>query len=329
MKAVVLKPGGKTPRLVWQEMGEAACGPGEALVEVRATAVNRADLLQAQGQYPPPPGASEVLGLEISGVILSVDDGASEWRAGDRVLALLPGGGYAERAAVPRGLLMRLPESWSFAQGAAVPEAWLTAFLNLFIEGRLTAGESVLVHAGASGVGTAAIQMARAAGAVVYATAGSEEKLEACRRLGAALAIDYKHRDFAVEIKAHSEGRGADLILDPVGAAYLSRNLEVLAAGGRLVTIGVMGGRRAEIDLGRVLGRSLRLIGSRLRHRPVAEKIDITRQFEKRFWPLLADGRLVPVIDRAFPITEAEAAHAYVRENRNIGKVILEMPGPG
>lgn len=328
MKAVVVKPG-KTPRLVWQEIADVSFGPGEALVEVRATAVNRADLLQAEGQYPPPPGASEILGLEISGVVRSVAEGVSDWAAGDRVLALLPGGGYAERAVAPAGLLLRLPESWSYVQGAAVPEAWLTAFLNLFIEGRLAAGESVLVHAGASGVGTAAIQMAREAGAVVYATAGSAEKLDVCRRLGATLAIDYKRQDFAVEIKAHSGGRGVDLVLDPIGAAYLSRNLDVLAAGGRLVTIGVMGGRRAEIDLGKVLGRSLRLIGSRLRSRPVSEKIRITRQFEERFWSLLADGRLAPVIDRTFPIAEAEAAHAYVRENRNIGKVILEIPDEG
>jgi putative PIG3 family NAD(P)H quinone oxidoreductase len=329
MKAVVVKPGDKTPRLIWQEIRDVSIGSSEVLVEVRATAVNRADLLQAQGQYPPPPGASAILGLEVSGVVRAVADGVSDWAAGDRVLALLPGGGYAERAAVPTGLLLRLPEKWSFTQGAAVPEAWLTAFLNLFIEGQLTAGESVLIHAGASGVGTAAIQMAREAGAVVYATAGSAEKLEACRRLGAALAIDYKRQDFAVEIKAHSGGQGVDLVLDPVGAAYLSRNLDVLAAGGRLVTIGIMGGRRAEIDLGRVLGRSLRLIGSRLRHRPVEEKIRIVRQFEERFWPLLTDGRLVPIIDRVFPITEAEAAHAYVRDNRNIGKVILEIPKPG
>jgi putative PIG3 family NAD(P)H quinone oxidoreductase len=326
MKAVVVKPGDKTPRLIWQQIGDVSLGPGEALVEVRATAVNRADLLQAQGQYPPPPGASEVLGLEISGVVIAVAKDVDRWSTGDRVLALLPGGGYAERASVPSGLLMRLPDGWSFAQGAAVPEAWLTAFLNLFIEGQLTAGEMVLIHAGASGVGTAAIQMAHAAGAVVFATAGSGEKLQACRRYGAVLAVDYKHQDFAVEIKAHSGGRGVDLILDPVGAAYLSRNLEVLASGGRLVNIGVMGGRRAEIDLGRILGRSLRLIGSRLRHRPVSEKTRIIRQFEERFWPLLTGGSLTPVIDRVFAITQAEDAHAHVRENRNIGKVILEIP---
>lgn len=326
MRAVVVKPGDKMPRLVWQEVGDVSIGPGEVLVAVRATAVNRADLLQAQGQYPPPPGASEVLGLEISGVVIAVAKDVDRWSTGDRVLALLTGGGYAERASVPSGLLMRLPDGWSFAQGAAVPEAWLTAFLNLFIEGQLTAGEMVLIHAGASGVGTAAIQMAHAAGAVVFATAGSAEKLQVCRRYGAVLAVDYKHQDFAVEIKAHSGGRGVDLILDPVGAAYLSRNLEVLASGGRLVNIGVMGGRRAEIDLGRILGRSLRLIGSRLRHRPVSEKTRIIRQFEERFWPLLTGGSLTPVIDRVFAITQAEDAHAHVRENRNIGKVILEIP---
>jgi len=329
MKAIGVKSGNKTPRLVWQEVGDVSIGSGGVLVAVRASAVNRADLLQARGQYPPPPGASDILGLEISGVVSAVSEDVQGWSAGDRVMALLPGGGYAERAAVPSGLLMRLPDDWSFVQGAAVPEAWLTGFLNLFIEGQLAAGESVLIHAGASGVGTAAIQMARAAGAVVFATAGSPEKLEACRRFGAALAIDYQHQDFAVEIKAYSAGRGVDLILDPVGAAYLNRNIEVLAPGGRLVNIGVMGGRRAEIDLGMVLGRSLRLIGSRLRHRPLPEKIGIIQKFEERFWPLLTDGRLTPVIDRVFPITEAGSAHEYVRENRNIGKVILEIPHAG
>jgi putative PIG3 family NAD(P)H quinone oxidoreductase len=270
-----------------------------------------------------------ILGLEIAGVVSGVGDAVQGWRPGDRVIALLPGGGYAEHAAVHHGLLMRLPDDWSFAQGAAVPEAWLTAFLNLFIEGRLQAGQKVLIHAGASGVGTAAIQMAREAGATVLATAGSTAKLAACREYGAALAIDYKNQDFAVEIKTHSAGRGVDLVLDPVGAAYLKRNLGVLAPGGRLVNIGLMGGSRAEIDLGLVLGKSLRLIGSRLRHRPVAEKIAITRQFQERFWPQLVSGKLKPVIDRVFPISQAEAAHDHVKENRNIGKVVLEIPEAG
>jgi putative PIG3 family NAD(P)H quinone oxidoreductase len=329
MKAIVVKPGDKAPRLVWEEVADAAIGPGQVLVAVRASAVNRADLLQARGQYPPPPGVSEILGLEMCGVVLDVAEDVQGWQAGDRVLALLPGGGYAERAAVDSGLLLRLPEGWSFAQGAAVPEAWLTAFLNLFTEGLLRAGESVLVHAGASGVGTAAIQMAREAGAAVFATAGSAVKLEVCRRFGAELAVDYHKKDFSAEIKARRGGRGVDLILDPVGAAYLKRNLEVLAPGGRLVHIGLMGGSRAEIDLSVVLGHSLRLIGSRLRPRPLSEKIRITRQFAERFWPLLVCGKLAPVVDRIFPIREAETAHAYVRENRNIGKVILEVPEGG
>ena len=329
MKVILVKPGGQAPRLIWEKAPDPAMGPEEVLVVVRATAVNRADLLQARGQYPPPPGVTDVLGLEMAGTVAAVGDAVQGWQPGERVMALLPGGGYAERAAVHHGLLMRLPDGWSFARGAAVPEAWLTAFLNLFIEGRLQPGRKVLIHAGASGVGTAAIQMAAAGGATVYATAGSAEKLAACRRWGATVAIDHKNQDFAAEIKAHAEGRGVDLVLDPVGAAYLERNLEVLAPGGRLVNIGLMGGRRAEIDLGRVLGGSLRLIGSRLRPRPVSEKIEITRRFEGRFLPMLASGELQPVIDRVFPIADAEAAHARVKENRNIGKVILDVPAGG
>ena len=325
MKAIVVKPGGREPRLVWKDVAEVSPGPNEVLVAIKATAVNRADLLQARGQYPPPPGVTETLGLEMAGQISAVGAAVHAWRPGDRVMGLLPGGGYAERVVIHGELLMRLPEGWSFAQGAAIPEVWLTAFLNLFIEGGLEAGQAVLIHAGASGVGTAAIQMAREAGAEVFATAGSPAKIDACRQLGAALAIDYEHEDFAVEIKARTGGKGVDLILDSVGAAYLKRNLEVLALGGRLINIGLMGGSRAEIDLGLVLGKSLRLIGSRLRHRSVSEKIRITRQFEERFWEPLVGGKLQPVIDRVFPITEAEAAHAYVKENRNVGKVILEV----
>ena len=329
MKAIVVEPGDHAPRLAWQKAPDPVMGPEEVLVAVRATAVNRADLLQARGQYPPPSGVTDILGLEMAGTVAAVGGAVQGWQPGDRVMALLPGGGYAEQAVIHHGLLMRLPDGWSFTQGAALPEAWLTAFLNLFIEGRLQPGQTVLIHAGASGVGTAAIQMAREDGATVFATAGSAEKLAACRRWGATLAIDYKNQDFAVEIKAHSGGRGVDVILDPVGAAYLKRNLEILAFGGRLVNIGLMGGSRAEIDLGLVLGKSLRVVGSRLRPRPVSEKIEITRRFEERFFPMLASGKLQPVIDRVFPITAAAAAHAYVKENRNIGKVILEVPGGG
>jgi putative PIG3 family NAD(P)H quinone oxidoreductase len=265
-------------------------------------------------------------GLEMSGIVRALGPGAYGWAPGDRVMGLLAGGGYAEAAAVHEGLLMRLPDDWSFRRGAAVPEAWLTAFLNLFLEGELSEGQSVLVHAGASGVGTAAIQLAREAKARVFATAGSAAKLDACRALGAVVAVDYKTMDFVAEIKAATGGRGVDLVLDLVGASSFKGNLTLLAAGGRLVTIGLMGGTRAELDLGVLLGKSLRLIGSRLRPRPLVEKVDLVRRFSDRFLPLLAAGRLRPIVDRVFPIAEAEAAHAFVRENRNIGKVILEMP---
>lgn len=325
MKAIVVHPGPSAPQLTWEDVTDPAPGPGEALVEIRATAVNRADLLQARGLYPPPPGVTPVMGLEMSGVVRALGPGVSGWTRGDRVMALLPGGGYAEAAAVDAELLMRLPASWSFVQGAAVPEAWLTAFLNLFLEGRLEPGERVLVHAGASGVGTAALQLARAAGAEPYATAGSAAKATACRRFGAAAAVDYTTGDFVAEIRAATGGRGVDLVLDLVGASYLARNVDLLAPGGRLVAIGLMGGTRAELDMAALLGKSLRLIGSRLRPKPPAEKVALTRRFAEQFLPRLATGELEPVIDRVFPIAAAGDAHAYVKENRNIGKVVLEI----
>jgi putative PIG3 family NAD(P)H quinone oxidoreductase len=325
MKAIRVHADPSAPQLAWEDAADPTPGPGEALVEVRATAVNRADLLQARGLYPPPPGVTTVMGLEMSGVVRALGPGVSGWTPGDRVMALLPGGGYAEAAVVDAGLLMRLPAPWSFVQGAAIPEAWLTAFLNLFLEGQLRPGERVLVHAGASGVGTAALQLAREAGAEPYATAGSAAKVAACRRFGATVAVDYTLGDFTAEIRAATGGRGVDLVLDLVGASYLARNVDVLASGGRLVTIGLVGGTRAELDMGALLGKSLRLIGSRLRPKPPAEKAALTRRFVERFLPRLATGELEPVIDRVFPIAAAGEAHAYVRENRNIGKVVLEI----
>ena len=325
MKAIIVKPDNKKPVLVWKEVSDISFGPAEVLVEVRATAVNRADLLQARGYYPPPAGVSEILGLEMSGVVAAVGAEVKNRHIGDRVLALLPGGGYAEHVAVHHELLLELPQSWSWAQGAAVPEVWLTAFLNLFLEGELKPGQTALIHAGGSGVGTAGVQMARETGATVFTTAGSEPKLAKCLELGANLAINYKKQDFSREILAATAGQGVDLILDPVGGSYLRQNLQALKENGRLVNIGLLGGRTAEIDLGWVLGKSLRIIGSRLRSRSLGEKISITRKFKEQFWPLLKAGKMQPVIDRVFPITEAQAAHEYVRENRNIGKVILEL----
>ena len=325
MKAIVVTKSDEEPILSWDDVPDVSCSPEEVLVNIKATAVNRADLLQAQGLYPPPPGESEIMGLEMCGEVAAVGDAAEGWQIGDRVLGLLAGGGYAEQIAIHPQMLIRLPDSWSFAEGAAIPEVWLTAFSNLFMEGALQSGQSLLIHAGGSGVGTAAVQLASAAGATVYVTAGSKAKLDKCRDLGAGLAVNYKEQDFFKAVMNESEGEGVDLILDPVGGAYLTQNLNLLRENGRLVNIGLLGGATAEINLGILLGKGLRIIGTRLRPRPLAEKIRITREFEKRFWPMLEEGRLQPVIDRVFPIKAAQAAHSHVRQNLNIGKVVLEI----
>jgi tumor protein p53-inducible protein 3 len=325
MKGIVVYSGDKQPQLVWEEVPDVTYGPDEVLVVVRATAVNRADLAQARGNYPPPPGASEILGLEMAGEIEAVGEAVTDWAVGDRVCALLPGGGYAEKAAVPAAMLLRLPDEWSFAQGAAVPEVWLTAFVNLFLEGNLEKGETVLIHAGGSGVGTAAIQLAHAVGARVFITAGAPEKLKTGRELGADLTINYKEQDFYQVIITATDGEGVNLILDPVGADYLARNVALLRPFGRMVLIGLLSGSRGELELSHVLRKRLRLIGSTLRTRPPAEKISITREFETRFLPMLVSGELKPIIDTTFPLREAQAAHEYVRQNRNIGKVVLTL----
>jgi putative PIG3 family NAD(P)H quinone oxidoreductase len=325
MKAIVAKMEKDKPRLVWEEVPDIVPEPEQVLVDIKATAVNRADLLQAMGLYPPPPGESDILGLEMAGVISAIGDQAEGWSVGDRVMGLLSGGGYAQQVAIHPQMLLQLPDSWSFVQGAAVPEVWLTAFSNLFLEGDLASGQRVMIHAGGSGVGTAGIQMAREAGAVVYVTAGSAAKLDRCRELGASLAINYKEQDFVAAVRDATQGQGVDLILDPVGGAYLKQNLDLLEENGRLINIGLLGGSAAELNLGAVLGKSLRIIGTRLRSRPLAQKIKITRLFADRFWPLLESGRLQPVVDTVFPIAESQAAHDYVRQNRNTGKVILEI----
>jgi tumor protein p53-inducible protein 3 len=326
MKAIVVRNDNGPVVLKWQEVPEVTPEAHEVVLQVHATAVNRADLLQAKGLYPPPPGDSPILGLEVAGVVAAVGDQVSGWKPGDRACALMGGGGYAQLAAVDQQLLIPLPSHWSFSQGAAIPEVWLTGFSNLFIEGGLSAGQTVLLHAGASGVGTAGIQLARQAGARVMVTVGSGAKAAFCTKLGADLAIIYKQQDFAETVFAATDNLGVDLILDPVGGPYLERNLKLLKPGARLVNIGLMGGRQASLDMALVLGKSLKIIGSRLRARPLAEKIEITRQFRQRFWPLLIDGTMAPVIDTVFPVAEAGAAHQYVACNRNIGKVILEVP---
>jgi putative PIG3 family NAD(P)H quinone oxidoreductase len=258
MKAIVVKKENKMPLLLWEEVPDIQCRPEEVLVDVKATAVNRADLLQALGLYPPPPGESEILGLEMAGVITAIGDAVRGRQIGDRVLGLLPGGGYAQQAAVHHQMLIELPAGWSFIEGTAIPEVWLTAFVNLFIEGALQSGETVMIHAGGSGVGTAGIQMARQAGAVVYITAGTQAKLDKGRALGATLAINYKEKDFFEEVMAATGGNGVDLILDPVGGAYLNQNLDLLKENGRLVNIGLLGGNTAEMNMATVLGKRSR-----------------------------------------------------------------------
>jgi putative PIG3 family NAD(P)H quinone oxidoreductase len=325
MKAIVVSGEKHNPVLNWVTVPDVGYGPDEVLVHVQATAVNRADLLQARGGYNPPAEASEILGLEMAGIIAAVGEDVDTWQVGDRVCALLPGGGYAEQVAVPAGMLLRLPRRWSFAMGTAVPEVWYTAYVNLFLEGDLVSGETVLIHAGASGVGTAAIQLANAAEATVFVTAGSDEKLLACRKLGAELAINYKQEDFLEKVMAATQNQGVDLILDPVGGAYLGQNVKTLKRYGRLVNIGQLGGSHGEMEMGQLLGKRLRIIGSTLRSRSPAEKVKITQRFEAGYWHMLRSGELKPVIDTVFPIQQAQEAHAYVAQNRNIGKVILAV----
>jgi putative PIG3 family NAD(P)H quinone oxidoreductase len=282
--------------------------------------VNRADILQRRGGYDPPPGASPILGLELAGEVLQP---AGAWRAGDRVMAVVTGGGYAELAAVPADLAMPIPDVLTFEQAAALPEAFLTAHLNLFTLGRLQAGETVLIHAGASGVGTAAIQLARAAGARVFATAGSEPKLELCRRLGAELAINYKAERFDELVRAATGGQGANLALDFVGAPNWQANLAALAPYGRLMLIGFLGGSRGDLDIGPILGKSLTVAGTTLRRTPLPQKVALTRDFAAFALERFVSGELRPVIDRSFALADAAEAHRHVEANANAGKVVL------
>ena len=325
MKAIVVQSDQENRPLIWQEVPDPMYGPDEVLVDIHAAALNRADLMQRAGNYPPPAGASDILGLEMAGRIAGVGANVTDWQIGDRVCALLPGGGYAEQVNVPQQMLIPIPDNWSYEQGAAIPEVFLTAFVNLFIEAGLQEGETVLIHGGASGVGTAGIQLAREAGCRVFTTAGTEEKVIRCADLGAELAINYKQEDFAERIEAHTNGEGVDVILDMVGAAYLERNLRLLKLRGRLVFISMLSGAKTEINLGALMGRRLRLIGSVLRSRSLAEKVEIKERFLQRFWPLLLDGTIQPIIDSVYPIEQADEAHRNMAENKNIGKIILQV----
>jgi putative PIG3 family NAD(P)H quinone oxidoreductase len=324
MKAIVVDKETPNHPLSWEEVPDPEPGPREVLVDVYAAAVNRADLLQRAGHYPPPPGAPETLGLEMAGVVTRVGAGVERVRQGQRVCALLSGGGYAEQVVVDERLLIGIPEGWDFTKAAAVPEVFLTAYVNLFDEAGLQGHETVLVHGGGSGVGTAAIQLARHAGCRVLATAGAESKRETCRRLGAELAVDYR-TDFAAAVAEHLGEHGVDVVLDVAGASHLGRNLDVMSLKGRLVLLSLLGGAEAQIDLGMVLRKRLRIIGSLLRSRPVEEKESIIQGFATRFMAPLIEGRIEPVIDRVVPIEQTEAAHAAVEGNENTGKVILKV----
>lgn len=325
MKAIQIQTEQEGCPLVWRETQDPICGPDEVLVEIYAAALNRADLAQRAGHYPPPPGASEILGLDMAGRIAAVGENVTGWKIGDRACALLAGGGYAERVAVPYQMLLPIPDGWSYELAAGLPEVFLTAFVNLFMEANFQTGETVLMHGGASGVGTAAIQLIREAQGRMIITASTREKIAACTDLGADLAINYREEDFVERIRAFTDGEGVDVILDIVGADYLARNLSLLKSKGRLVLISTLSGSQAEIDLRRLMGRRLRLIGSVLRSRSLEEKVEIKERFMDRFWSLIQDGKIQPVIDSVYPIQQANAAHRYMAENRNIGKIILKV----
>jgi NADPH2:quinone reductase len=295
----------------------------EVLIRVEAAGVNRPDILQRLGKYPPPPGASDIPGLEVAGVVAEVGADEARWRVGDRVCALVTGGGYAEQCAAPSVQCLPIPNGLSSAEAAAIPETYFTVWTNLFTRGQLHAGESALIHGGTSGIGTTAIQLGRAFGATVYATAGTTEKCAACERLGATRAINYREQEFSAVIRELTSGRGVDVILDIMGGDYLPRNIDCLAMHGRLIQIGLLGGAKAEINLATVMHRRLTLTGSTLRARTVEEKGAIARELETNVWPLLASRKVAPVVHETFPLASAADAHRRLESGAVIGKVVL------
>ncbi len=329
MRAVIATEPGGPEVLTVTERPDPRPGPGEVVLDVAASAVNRADLLQREGHYPPPRGASDVLGLECSGTVREVGEGVERWQGGDPVCALLAGGGYAEQVLVPAGQLMAVPAGVDLTTAAALPEVACTVWSNVFMVAGLQPGETLLVHGGSGGIGTFAIQLATAVGATVATTAGSAEKLEVCRSLGATITADYRQQDFVEVVKEATRespsGPGADVVLDNMGAAYLARNLDVLATSGRVVVIGMQGGSRAELDLGMLLRKRAAVIATTLRARPVAEKAAICAAVEEHVWPLVADGAVRPVVHARFPLADVAHAHRTVEEGSHIGKVLLTV----
>lgn len=326
MHAVVITKPGDPEVLAWTEVPDLQPGPGEVLVSVAAAGVNRADLLQRQGFYDPPPGASPYPGLECSGTVAAVGAGVTAWSPGDEVCALLAGGGYASQVVVPEGQLLPVPASVTLTEAAALPEVTCTVYSNVFQGARLAEGEVLLVHGGSSGIGTMAIQLAKHAGASVAVTAGSAQKLESCRKLGADILINYQQEDFVAALRAATGGHGADVILDIMGASYLGRNVDALAADGRLAIIGMQGGRKAELNLGALMAKRGSVISATLRARPAEQKAAIVAAVRAHVWPLISNGAIRPVIDRTLPFTQAAQAHEVVAASAHTGKVVLVNP---
>ncbi|GAB2756472.1 NAD(P)H-quinone oxidoreductase [Nocardioides pakistanensis] len=323
MRAVIAAQAGGPEVLTLTDLPDPTPGPGEVVVDVTATSVNRADTLQRQGNYPPPPGASDVLGLECSGRISAVGPDVSGWQVGDEACALLAGGGYAEKVLVPAGQVMPVPDGVDLVTAGALPEVACTVWSNVFMIAGLQAGETLLVHGGAGGIGTMAIQLAKALGARVITTAGTEEKLELCRSLGADVAVNYREQDFVEEVKAATDGHGADVILDNMGAKYLDRNLSALAVQGRLVIIGMQGGVKGELNIGKLLSKRGAVIATSLRARPVEEKAAICAGVVEHVWPLVADGSVRTVVHATLPLSEAAKAHALMESGDHVGKIVL------
>jgi putative PIG3 family NAD(P)H quinone oxidoreductase len=322
MRAILCEGHGDESVMRWAETDAPTVAPGTVSIDVISTSVNRADLLQRMGFYPPPPGASPILGLELAGRVHEVGEGVTGWRPGDEVMALVAGGGYASRAVVDARHLLPVPSAVGLPDAGAVPEVFLTAYLNLFVLGGLERGSRVLIHGGSGGVGTAAIQLARHAGAEVWTTAGGPERTARCEALGAHKALDHRATDFAAVAK---DAGGVDVVLDVMGAAYLERNLKALRPDGRLVVIGLQGGVKAELDLGRLLRSRLTVIGSTLRARSAESKAELVARFREHIWPLLDRAELAPVIDRRLPLAEAARAHQLMARGEQFGKLLLTV----
>jgi NADPH2:quinone reductase len=323
MIAIEIREPGDPDVLVAVERPTPTPGPGEVLIKVRASGVNRPDVMQRRGRYPPPPGASDIPGLEVAGTVEAVGDGVSGWSIGDAVCALVAGGGYAEFCLAPSPQCLPIPRGMDFVTAAAIPETYFTVWTNVFERGRLKPGESILIHGGSSGIGTTAIQLARAFEARVFATAGSADKCAACERLGALRCINYRETDFVEAIRELTAGAGVNVVLDIVGGPYVPRNLDVLAVEGRLVQIGVLGGAKTELNVAVIMQKRLIVTGSTLRARPIADKAAIAAAVREHAWPLLESGAVKPLVYATFPLRAAAAAHRLMESSEHIGKIVL------